>query len=273
MSGRVHASARDPHLTYGGARAPSARAPRLSRPDHVRRDRGVLPCRLRLVCSTWRVEWRLLAGLPEADRRRVLSSALTLTFAAGEMVFAEGAPGDALHLLSAGHVAIRVGTPGGEVATLTIVSPGEAFGEMALLRRTSTRTATAVALDKVTTLALDSGVFHQMRAEHPSVERLLVAVLAARVNRLSGHLVDALYLPVDKRVPRRLLELCRIYGVPGASRVVIPLTQEDLAGLAGTTRPTVNALLRALQDVGTIALSRGRIEVLDADALATAAGP
>src|SRR4051794_41881937 len=92
MSGRVHASARDPHLTYGGARAPSARAPRLFRPDHVRRDRGVLPYRLRLVCSTWRVEWRLLAGLPEADRRRGLSSALTLTVAAGGGGVAPGGP-------------------------------------------------------------------------------------------------------------------------------------------------------------------------------------
>ena len=37
-------------------------------------------------------------------------------------------------------------------------------------------------------------VFAKLRVDHPSVERLLVAVLAARVNRLSGHLVEALYL-------------------------------------------------------------------------------
>ena len=217
------------------------------------------------------VEWRLLSGVPEADAQRVLTSSRRSSYAAGQTIFAEGEPGTALHLLESGHVAIRVATATGEVATLTVVAPGEAFGEMALLRRTSLRTATAVALDPVTTLALESSVFARLRAEYPSVERLLVAVLAARVSRLSGHLVDALYLPVDKRLVRRLLELCRVYGDPGATRVVIPLTQEDLAGLAGTTRPTVNALLRSLQDSGTIALSRGKVEVLDLAALTAAA--
>jgi CRP-like cAMP-binding protein len=49
------------------------------------------------------------------------------------------------------------------------------------------------------------------------------------------------------------------------------LTQEDLAGLTGTTRPTVNALLRSLQDSGLIALSRGRVEILDVALLAAGA--
>lgn len=204
--------------------------------------------------------------------RRILDSSRRLSFGAGETVFAEGQPGTALHLLESGHVAIRVATTTGEVATLTVVAPGEAFGEMALLRRSARRTATAVALDRVTTLALESNVFAKLRVDHPSVERLLVAVLAARVNRLSGHLVEALYLPVDQRLLRRLVELCRVYGVPGKTRVVIPLTQEDLAGLAGTTRPTVNGVLRGLQDAGTIALGRGRVEVLDVAALNAAVG-
>jgi CRP-like cAMP-binding protein len=217
------------------------------------------------------MEWRLLSGVPEADVQRVLASSRRSSYQPGETVFAEGEPGTALHLLESGHVAIRVGTATGEVATLTVAAPGDAFGEMALLRRSSLRTATAVALDSVTTLAVESAVFARLRAEHPSVERLLVAILAARVSRLSGHLVDALYLPVDKRLVRRLLELSRVYAEPGTRRVVIPLTQEDLAGLTGTTRPTVNALLRSLQDSGLIALSRGRVEILDVALLAAGA--
>ena len=46
------------------------------------------------------------------------------------------------------------------------------------------------------------------------------------------------------------------------------LTQEDLAGLAGTTRPTVNAILRRLADGGLVSLGRGRIEVPDLPRLA-----
>jgi CRP/FNR family transcriptional regulator, cyclic AMP receptor protein len=225
---------------------------------------------LRPPCSTVLVEWRLFGSLSESDQARVLDSARRRGFAVGETLFSEGDPGTALHLIESGRVAIRVTTPDGEVATLTVVGPGEAFGEMALLRRSSTRTASAIAMEPVTTLSLERDVFLRLCVEHPHVERLLIGLLAARVERLSGHLVEALYLGVDKRVLRRLLELCRVYGAPGAETVVVPLTQEELAGLAGTTRPTVNTLLRQLQDKGMVALSRGRVEVLDMAALARA---
>jgi CRP/FNR family transcriptional regulator, cyclic AMP receptor protein len=220
-----------------------------------------------LLCSTVDMEWNLLAGLPDGDRQRVLESARRRRFDKGEVLFHEGDSGTSLYLLESGRVAVRITTPAGVSATLTVVAPGEAFGEMALLHRSSIRTATAVALEEVTTLLLERQVFVRLCVEHPRVERLLVGVLAARVERLSGHLVEALYLGVEKRVLRRLLELCRVYSTPGAATVVLPLTQEDLAGLVGTTRPTVNTQLRQLQYAGIVALSRGRVEVLDMGAL------
>ena len=69
-------------------------------------------------------------------------------------------------------------------------------------------------------------------------------------------------MPADTRILRRLDELAATYGA------VIPLTQEDLAGLAGTTRATVNRVLRREVESGTIALSRGRITVVDPEAVA-----
>lgn len=200
----------------------------------------------------------------------MLAAAPARSYVTGESIFQEGEPGSSLHLLQAGRVAIRVTTVDGASATLTVMGPGDVFGEMALLRRSSVRSATAVALEPVTTRLLERDVFHRLREEHPAVEHLMVAVLAARVERLSVHLVDALYLGVDQRILRRLVELCRIYAMPGAATVVIPLTQEDLAGLAGTTRPTVNVLLRQLQEAGLVLLARGRVEVLDVAALARA---
>ncbi len=216
------------------------------------------------------MEWRLLSGLEPADLRRVVEAARRHHFATAETIFGAGDRGTSLHLIESGRVAIRVPTPDGEVATLTIAGAGDAFGEMALLRRSSLRSASAVALEPTVTISLEREAFRQLCRQHPQVERLLVSVLAERVDRLSGHLVEALYLSVDKRVVRRLLELCRVYGAPGATTVVVPLRQEDLAGLAGTTRPTVNTLLRRLQEEGMVALSRGRVEVLDLPALARA---
>ena len=215
------------------------------------------------MCSTDPVEWRLLSGLSKAEVDHVLATTRRADYRRDDVIFAAGETGNTLHLLEAGHVALRVPTLSGEPVTLTIVAPGDAFGELALLRRSSRRSATAIALDDVRTRVLTADAFRAMVAEHPTVERLLVGILAARVNRLTTHLVDSLSLPVDQRVVRRLVEVCRVYAAPDATAVVVPLTQEDLAGLAGTTRPTVNTVLRRLAGDGVVSLSRGRIEVHD----------
>ncbi len=52
----------------------------------------------------------------------------------------------------------------------------------------------------------------------------------------------------------------------------MPLTQDDLAGLAGTSRATVNRVLRDEQERGTVELGRGRTTVVDAEELARRAG-
>jgi CRP-like cAMP-binding protein len=68
-------------------------------------------------------------------------------------------------------------------------------------------------------------------------------------------------------VLRRLRDLTELYD-RGERPVVIPLRQDDLASLAGTTRPTANRVLRHLERDGVIALHRGQVHVLDDDALA-----
>jgi CRP/FNR family cyclic AMP-dependent transcriptional regulator len=76
-------------------------------------------------------------------------------------------------------------------------------------------------------------------------------------------LLEALYLPVEKRVVRRLVELAHAYA-PGGE---IPLTQEEIAEMAGTSRATVNAVVGEERERGSIELRRGRILVRDVDAL------
>jgi CRP-like cAMP-binding protein len=51
--------------------------------------------------------------------------------------------------------------------------------------------------------------FEQLCRQHPSVDRMLFAFLADEVRSLNERLLEALYLPVEKRVLRRLLELAR----------------------------------------------------------------
>jgi CRP-like cAMP-binding protein len=91
-------------------------------------------------------------------------------------------------------------------------------------------------------------------------------MLDTRLRATSQALLEALYLPAETRVMRRLSQLADIYS--HQATVTIPLTQDDLASMAGTTRQTVNRVLGRARDEGLITLARGRIAVVDPVGLA-----
>ena len=168
-----------------------------------------------------------------------------------------------MHLIDRGRVAVRVTTPLGDVATLNVRGVGDVVGELALLDPTSRRTASVVALEPSETLALHRDEFDDLRRLHPSVDRFLVAILALEVQRLSSLLAEALYIPVDTRVLRRVLALADLYAEEGSDRVEIPFTQEEIGSIAGTSRATVNRVLGEAEVDGSLQVKRGRVIVID----------
>ena len=194
-------------------------------------------------------------------------------FTKGEVVMHEGDPADSMHLIASGRFAVHVSTPSGEAATLNVLSPGDYFGELALVRHGDQRgrSATVVALERSETLSLSASAFHALCDKYPGVDQLLVTLLATRVEQLSERLLEALYVGLDRRLFRCLLDLARVYG-DGSRKSVIPLTQEHLADLVGGTRPSVNQVLQRLVAQGIVELGRGRVVVLDEAALRRKAG-
>ena len=79
--------------------------------------------------------------------------------------------------------------------------------------------------------------------------------------------MEAFYVPADRRVIRRVCELAEMYA-HGDAETVVPLTQEEIAELAGTSRATVNRVLREAERKGAVELRRGRTAVLDLEGLA-----
>jgi len=208
-----------------------------------------------------------LSVVPDHQVREVRAAMRRRNFTKGEVIFHDGDPGETLHLIEKGHVAIRRSTPLGDTVTFTILSAGDTFGELALLRSHSYRAATAIALEPTTTLSLGKAKLDELRSHGPAVDRFLQAALAAQVESLSARLLEALYCTADKRILRRLTDLADIYG-PNATDTPIPITQEDLASLAGTTRPTVNRLLKGLEGEGLLTLGRGSVTLHDLPTIA-----
>jgi CRP-like cAMP-binding protein len=209
--------------------------------------------------------WRLLDLLDEAQREAFTRRTRRRRFKRNEVVFHDGDTGDTLHIVVKGHFAVRITTPLGHTAALRILGPGDHFGELSVLAPAA-RTGSVVALDAAETLTLHRDELVALQRDVPEVQQALTEALIVEVRRLAAALVDALYVPVDQRVWRRVRELADMFAT-NEDPVTVPFTQDDVAQLAGTTRSTANRVLRAGEESGTIRLLRGRIEILDHRAL------
>lgn len=206
------------------------------------------------------MEFPLLADLPPEDVRQLLSIARRRTFARGEVVFHRDDPADSLHLVVRGRFGARVLTPLGDSVLVDVLGPGQSFGELALLLPDARRSGTVEALEAGETRSVYGEDFSNLQRAHPGVKDVLLRLLAEQLRRSTDRVVEAHYVDAETRVRRRLAELATTYD--GG---VVRLRQEDVAALAGTSRATVNRVLREEEKLGTVALARGRTAVLALD--------
>lgn len=177
------------------------------------------------------------------------------------VVFREGDPPDGMYLLEAGRMLIESTTVEGAPVGLSVISPGEIYGAQSLLRPGSARNATVFALRESHVLLIRPREFETLRNEFPVIDRFFMLVLDDRLRLMSERLAEAVHATAEERVHRRLVEL----GDAFEGR--IQMSQERLASLAGTTRPTVNRVLRGLEDRGILTLGRATITVHEVGAL------
>ena len=208
------------------------------------------------------MEWPLLADLEPEDVRQLLAIARRRVFGKGDIVFHRDDPADSLHLIVRGRFAARVATPQGDSVLLEVLGPGQSFGELALLLPGATRSATVSALEDGETRSVYRDDFALLQRTHAGVKDVLLRLLAEQLRRASDRIVEAHFVDADTRVRRRLCELAETYD--GG---IVPLTQEDLAAMAGTSRATVNRVVREETARGVVEHARGRVTVLDAHAL------
>lgn len=211
----------------------------------------------------------LLRELAVPEVELILHAGRRHVFSRGEVVFHEGDYGDAVHLVTRGHFAVQVTIREGKTATLGVMGRGETFGEVALFHPDARRVGRVVALEPGETLSIGREDFQTLRKEDPALTEAVLSILADKVRRYTRYLLEALYVPVQIRVLRRLLELADTYA---ANSDPIRVTQVALAQMAGTSRATVNRVLRQEQKRGTLELARGRIVLLDRTRLEDRAG-
>jgi CRP/FNR family transcriptional regulator, cyclic AMP receptor protein len=179
----------------------------------------------------------------------------------------EGDPARALHIVDKGRVLVRQSLPSGHEAIVNILRPGQLVGELACLRPDALRCATVIAIGPVETMQVDGVLLHDLRRRIPAVDDFLVASLADSIALLTARLSEAYYEPVAARVTGRLRDLAIAFD-DGLRPIAVPLTQEDLASMAGTTRTRANLALAPLEGRGVITRTRGKLLVHDLAGLA-----
>jgi CRP/FNR family transcriptional regulator, cyclic AMP receptor protein len=210
--------------------------------------------------------WALLDSLSEEDRQNLISRSVRRRFRKGVVIFHEGDPGDTLHLIDRGRVAVRLSTARGDDLLLRVIGAGGWFGDLSMIWP-APRNATIVALEDTETRVVQREHADEVRRRVPQFEAMLVAGLVAEVRRLSTALLDSVFVPVKTRLFATLVVLGQEYGGDD-SEVTIPLTQEQIAQLVGTTRPTVNKHLQDAADAGLVSIRRSSIVLLDRPGIA-----
>ena len=206
----------------------------------------------------------LFAGIDPDAARALLASMSRVDLARGETLFHEGDPGNGLYVIGTGKVKLGRRAPDGRENLLSILGPGEMFGELSLFDPgPRTATATAVADTRLRELAHDELITWIER--YPAVAKHLLGALARRLRRTNEALADLVFSDVPGRVAKALLDLSTRFGQPveDGVRVAHDLTQEELAQLVGASRETVNKALADFTTRGWVRREGRAVVLLD----------
>ena len=168
----------------------------------------------------------------------------------GEVAFSQGDAAGDVRYIEKGTIKLSVLSHQGKVAVVSMLGPGDFFGEGALAGQ-AVRMETATAVTSARVLVLQKDVMVRLlHSEHTFSDRFISHMLIRNM-RIEADLVDQLFNSSEKRLARTLLLLAR-YGHAHQPRTLPEISQETLAEMIGTTRSRVNFFLNKFRKLGLI---------------------
>ena len=210
----------------------------------------------------------LFAGLEPESAETLIASMKVIDLGRGDVLFHEGEPGDRLYVVRDGKIKLGRRSNDGRENLLSILGPGEMFGELSLFDP-GPRTATASSVADSVIYELGHDQLVEWIEKHPSVAKHLLNALARRLRRTNETLADLVFSDVPGRVAKALLDLSTRFGeeTDEGIRVAHDLTQEELAQLVGASRETVNKALADFATRGWVRREGRAVVLLDLDRL------
>lgn len=206
----------------------------------------------------------LFSALSDEQAASLRASMTNVKVTKGHTLFKEGDEGDRLYVVVEGKLKLGTTSVDGRENLLSILGPGEMFGELSLFDP-EPRTATATAVTDAKLLALAHDQVIGLVTAHPQVSLELLRRLAQRLRKSNEILADLVFADVPGRVAKAIIDLGTRFGnqKDDGLHVNHDLTQEELAQLVGASRETVNKALADFASRGWVRLEPRAVVVLD----------
>ena len=210
----------------------------------------------------------LFTALDDAAAASLRASMDTVKIAKGSILFKEGDDGEHLYVIIEGKLKLGTSSGDGRENLLSILGPGEMFGELSLFDP-GPRTSTATAVTDAKLLSLSHEKVIPWLKQNPEVALQLLTRLSQRLRRTNEAVGDLVFSDVPGRVAKALIDLGDRFGktTPEGLLVNHDLTQEELAQLVGASRETVNKALADFAGRGWLKLDGRSVLIADVDRL------
>ena len=202
----------------------------------------------------------LFASFPE-DQLRVLSTTVARkSVPRSTTIMAGGDATDSLYIVLSGRLKVMMSDMEGKEVILSILAPGEFFGEMGLIDE-EPRSASVVTMEACELLSISKRDFNKCLGENFEMAMTVMRGLVRRLREADRKIGSLALLDVYGRVARLLLDMAE--NVNGERIVTKRLPKQDIAKMIGASREMVSRVMKDLQMGGYIELRGSTIVLRD----------
>jgi CRP/FNR family cyclic AMP-dependent transcriptional regulator len=202
----------------------------------------------------------LFASFSEEPLRMLTTVVTRRSVTRGTIIMAAGDPTDSLYIVLSGRLKVMMSDEDGKEVILSILGPGEFFGEMGLIDD-APRSASVVAIEACELLAINRRDFKKCLAENFEMAMAVMRGLVRRLREADRKIGSLALLDVYGRVARLLLDMAET--VDGQKMVTKRLPKQDIAKMIGASREMVSRVMKDLQVGGFIEMRGSTIVLRD----------
>ena len=203
----------------------------------------------------------LFKDLTVEELDAIVATASTRELRRGDVLFAEGDESNEVFVVDDGRIAMTQRSIDGRESVIALMERGDLFGEMPLFDGLG-RSTEARALEPSTVTIIGYEPVRSLYESRPQLLWSVVAMLSNRLRSTDAALADSVFLDVTGRTAKRLLELAG-----DEDDFVLPVTQEELAGMVGASRERVNKAIASFVKLGWLDQRDLRYQITDREQL------